>query len=223
MSIQIQRRGGTTAETAEFIGASREISIDTDKNIVVVHDGETAGGTPMAREDMDNVELTSITNIIGPIINDLTGFIFQGPLDSMAGFLLCDGSAISRTDYAGLFAVIGETFGVGDGTSTFNVPDYRDAFLRGMGDLSASDFATNQLSAAPNITGNSSSVSGYSGGGSGAISVSDTGTGYGHTNDWYERRLTIYFYASNSSSVYGRDSTTEVRPTNYAINFFIKY
>ena len=39
------------------------------------------------------------------------------------GFLLCDGSAVSRTTYAGLFAVIGTTFGSGDGNTTFNLPD----------------------------------------------------------------------------------------------------
>lgn len=39
------------------------------------------------------------------------------------GYLLCDGSAVSRTDYAALFAVIGTTYGAGDGSTTFNVPD----------------------------------------------------------------------------------------------------
>lgn len=39
------------------------------------------------------------------------------------GFLLCDGSAVSRTTYASLFDVLGETYGVGDGSTTFNVPD----------------------------------------------------------------------------------------------------
>lgn len=40
-----------------------------------------------------------------------------------AGFLLCDGSAVSRTTYSDLFDIIGTTFGQGDGSSTFNVPD----------------------------------------------------------------------------------------------------
>jgi hypothetical protein len=47
------------------------------------------------------------------------------------GWLLCDGSAVNRTTYAGLFAVIGINHGSGDGTSTFNLPDYRGRFLRG--------------------------------------------------------------------------------------------
>lgn len=41
------------------------------------------------------------------------------------GWLICGGQAISRTDFASLFAVIGTTYGAGDGTSTFNVPDLR--------------------------------------------------------------------------------------------------
>lgn len=40
-----------------------------------------------------------------------------------AGFLLCDGAAVSRTTYATLYAVIGDTFGAGDGETTFNLPD----------------------------------------------------------------------------------------------------
>lgn len=50
-----------------------------------------------------------------------------------SGWVLCDGSAISRTDYAPLFAIIGTTFGVGDGSTTFNVPDMRGATPVGVG------------------------------------------------------------------------------------------
>ncbi|MFN7341242.1 MAG: phage tail protein [Opitutia bacterium] len=48
-----------------------------------------------------------------------------------SGWLFCDGSAVSRTTYAALFLAIGTTHGVGDGATTFNLPDYRGAFLRG--------------------------------------------------------------------------------------------
>ena len=47
------------------------------------------------------------------------------------GWLECDGSAISRTTYADLFAKIGVTHGSGDGATTFNIPDYRGRFIRG--------------------------------------------------------------------------------------------
>jgi microcystin-dependent protein/two-component sensor histidine kinase len=50
-----------------------------------------------------------------------------------SGWLLCNGSAISRTTYSALFAVIGTTFGSGDGSTTFNLPDYRDRMPIGAG------------------------------------------------------------------------------------------
>lgn len=48
-------------------------------------------------------------------------------------YLLCNGQAVSRTDYPELFAIIGTSFGSGDGSTTFNVPDYRDKFVLGAG------------------------------------------------------------------------------------------
>lgn len=48
------------------------------------------------------------------------------------GYLPCNGAAISRTNYAYLFSVIGVTYGAGDGTTTFNVPDLRGEFIRGL-------------------------------------------------------------------------------------------
>lgn len=47
------------------------------------------------------------------------------------GWLECNGDAISRTVYSDLFSVIGTTFGVGDGSTTFNLPDLRGEFIRG--------------------------------------------------------------------------------------------
>ena len=47
------------------------------------------------------------------------------------GYFLCDGSAISRTTYAALFAVVGTTHGSGNGSTTFNIPDLRDRFVVG--------------------------------------------------------------------------------------------
>lgn len=50
-----------------------------------------------------------------------------------AGWVLCDGSAISRNVYANLFSAIGTTWGGGDGTNTFNVPNLVDKFILGAG------------------------------------------------------------------------------------------
>ena len=50
-----------------------------------------------------------------------------------AGFLLCSGAAVSRTTYANLYAAIGTTYGVGDGSTTFNLPNSYDRMLLGAG------------------------------------------------------------------------------------------
>jgi hypothetical protein len=66
------------------------------------------------------------------------------------GWLLCDGTAVSRTTYARLFAVVGVAHGAGDGSTTFNVPDYRGRFLRGVDGASGRDpDAANRLAMAP--------------------------------------------------------------------------
>ena len=51
-----------------------------------------------------------------------------------AGFLKANGAAISRTTYADLFAIVGTTYGAGDGSTTFKIPDLRGEFLRGWDD-----------------------------------------------------------------------------------------
>jgi microcystin-dependent protein len=56
-----------------------------------------------------------------------TGLIIPWTAASIpSGFLECDGTAVNRTTYADLFAIISTTYGVGDGTTTFNLPDLRD-------------------------------------------------------------------------------------------------
>jgi len=73
------------------------------------------------------------------------------------GFLECDGSTISRTAYAELFNNIGETFGGGDGSTTFRIPDLRGLFVRGWSNGATVDngrlFGTLQGDAIRNITG----------------------------------------------------------------------
>jgi microcystin-dependent protein len=80
------------------------------------------------------------------------------------GFLLCTGAAVSRTIYAALFAVIGTTFGAGDGTTTFNLPDFDNRLPIGAGDLYAV---------------------GATGGSKDAIVVSHTHTDSGHSHSTY--------------------------------------
>jgi len=58
-------------------------------------------------------------------------FLGTGRSSAPTGFLLCQGQAVSRTTYAVLFAAIGTTYGNGDGTTTFNLPDFRGSTLVG--------------------------------------------------------------------------------------------
>jgi len=57
MATQVQWRGGSTAEHATFTGAAREVTVDTQKQTLVLHDGSTAGGRPLLREDGSNAAL----------------------------------------------------------------------------------------------------------------------------------------------------------------------
>lgn len=72
------------------------------------------------------------TDIVAGGVNtgDIKGF---GGTASPAGWLLCDGSAVSRDDFSDLFSVIGTKFGAGNGTTTFNVPDGEGRMLVGSG------------------------------------------------------------------------------------------
>jgi len=71
----------------------------------------------------------------GAAVNSvMTGTIQMWPTTSApTGYLLCAGAAVSRTTYAALFAIIGTTFGSGDGSTTFNLPDTRRKVRVGKG------------------------------------------------------------------------------------------
>lgn len=128
------------------------------------------------------------------------------------GYLLCDGSVLSRATYADLFAVIGTTYGVGDGTTTFNLPDFTDGtFAEG-----AATAGTAKEAGLPNITGIISwrSVNGTE---SGAF-YQTSGYGVG----WYgDHQSRIGFNAALSSAIYGKSTT--VQPKSLTVRFLIKY
>ncbi len=133
-------------------------------------------------------------------------------------WLLCNGQAISRTTYADLFSVIGTKYGSGDGTTTFNVPDYRGKFLRGLGGNSANDMHITQNEGLPNITGGPMHVNSYgSSGTSGALTFTTTGASH---NDSGGTGFDMYFNAGNSNAIYG--ASTHVTPINQAVNYFIR-
>lgn len=153
-------------------------------------------------------------------IADITlpaGSLQSGPVTTMPGYLLCNGQAVSRTEYARLFAAIGTNFGAGDGSTTFNVPDYRGCFLRGLGGDSAADMYTKQPMGAPNITG---AFTNGQDGTSGAFYNTNARGRDGGYEDW-QTGWTTNLDASRVNSVYG--AANEIRPVNFAVNYFIKY
>ena len=142
------------------------------------------------------------------------------PVNGIEGYILCNGGIVSRNTYADLFAVIGTTYGEGDGATTFGLPDYTGKFLEG--GATAGIIHNPGL---PNITGNvvnkSDGNSTY-GGGTGALrATAATDQSYrddgGHSG--YPTRISID--ASLSSSVYGASST--VQPYSQTVVYYMKY
>jgi microcystin-dependent protein len=80
------------------------------------------------------VSQTEVSNIVAGILRGYIGEVIMWPLSTPpTGFILCDGSSLTRTGtYAALFSVLGTTFGSADG-SHFNVPDMTDRFVVGVG------------------------------------------------------------------------------------------
>ena len=72
------------------------------------------------RYDFDGANLTGIEGVNTGIV------VPWGSASIPSGFLECNGQAVSRSTYAALFAVVSTTYGIGDGTTTFNVPDLTD-------------------------------------------------------------------------------------------------
>jgi microcystin-dependent protein len=87
----------------------------------------------------DNSTKVATTAFVAASPAILTGSLLMWPTASApSGYLLCNGAAVSRTTYATLFGVIGTTFGSGDGSTTFNLPNYQDRMPIGVGTTAAS-------------------------------------------------------------------------------------
>lgn len=76
MAKQVQFRGGTTAQHSTFTGAVREVTVDTDKGTLVVHDGVTAGGFPL-RKEADSYTKTEVGTNFTPK-DPLSGAVYMG-------------------------------------------------------------------------------------------------------------------------------------------------
>ena len=121
MSTQVQFRRGTTGETAVFVGAVGEVTVDTTKQTCVVHDAAQVGGYPLLREDGSNSALSlgslsscalkfasdNDTGIISPGSNQIslvTGGVARLTIDSSGSITIPGNVSITgNLDVSGIF------------------------------------------------------------------------------------------------------------------------
>lgn len=157
------------------------------------------------------------------VARSMTGIVFPfAGANAPDGSLVCDGREVSRATYAALFGAIGTAWGAGNNSTTFNIPDLRDEFLRGASATRA--VGSKQGDAIRNITG--------FGGGIGGPSW-DNGwirddNGAGVSGPFYTRgQFRIGSDGGRSSACVGFDASrvvptaNENRPRNAAVNYCI--
>lgn len=148
-----------------------------------------------------------------------------------AGFLLCDGSEVSKTDYADLYAIIADTYGVATDTAKFKLPDLRDRFVQGAN----GNLGTTKEAGLPNITGEVGYIKSIGDGSywqginintgvfkssQQTVKISPTPTTAAESTSHSQPPSTIVFKASDSNSIYGNSDT--VQPPSVYLNFVIK-
>ena len=134
------------------------------------------------------------------------------------GWVLANGAAISRTTYANLFDKIGTTYGSGDGSTTFNIPDLRDRYIIGADTNALGAYIGEQL---PNIKGRLKTYNDTLFLPNNAFSIAysaETGIKLGGSGSY--RQLDISFDAHAANSIY--TDSGKVYPLSLALNFIIK-
>jgi len=117
---------GVTLKAPAGLAASYEVTLPT--------------AVPSATAAVTMTSAGVLSTVVGGWVP--TGVMLDfGGSAAPTGYLLCDGSAVSRSTYAALFAVIGTTFGAGDGSTTFAVPDFRRRVAVGSGGTSIGSLA----------------------------------------------------------------------------------
>ena len=178
--------------------------------------------TPIAEGDTvtDGTVTWTIRKIDSADVMPIGGILpFAGNDAVPAGYLLCDGAAVSRTMYPDLFSVIGTTYGAGDGSTTFNVPDYNTAKRFAQGDTVA---GTVKQAGLPNIVGTFALVQ------TGNVFDQPTGAFYGTgrtPNSMKGQEIATNrlagIDASRSNPIYG--ASTTVQPPALTTRYIIKY
>jgi microcystin-dependent protein len=147
------------------------------------------------------------------------------------GWLLCDGSAVSRTQYPALWVAIGTNCGAGNLYTTFNLPDMRGVFLRGVNGSRSDSFADPDTSSASrnNIfqggnTGNavgSYQADQFASHSHPQVVTANPGYGTGIRSDWTGDGATFGAYPEGVNT--GTAGGNETRPKNVYVNYIIKY
>jgi microcystin-dependent protein len=128
-----------------IVGLSTRASTGTTTGALVLSGGAGIAGnlnvggvisTPTLPTGTANTAVAT-TAFVQAIAIPTGGLMMWPVVTPPSGYLLCNGAAVSRTAYAALFAVIGTTFGVGDNSTTFNLPNYTDRLAVGAGGLYA--------------------------------------------------------------------------------------
>jgi microcystin-dependent protein len=171
--------------------------------------------------DISKIDMERINGLLDKLNTLLSpGDICYSLRTEKEGWLLCNGQAVSRTIYADLFAVISTKFGSGNGSTTFNVPNYSGKFLQMNTSKSIGDTIEAGL---PNITGEltyyrNNAPNNNKGAFSESKAISENYAGNTSTNGL---SVTPKFNASKSNSIYGKSNT--VQPPASIVNYFIKY
>ena len=182
--------------------------------------GVVNGVTPTAGDNSTKIATTEFVNA-KVSVGTPTGVVqaFAGSTTPQ-GWLLCDGSAVSRTNYAALYAVIGTTYGSGDGSTTFNLPNLVDKFVEG-----SVTAGTVKSAGLPNITGSINDEYGHFGDFNDATGVFYLGLidkkRFTRTADNNNASSVVYLDASRSSNIYGASNT--VQPPSVTMRYIIKY
>ena len=200
--------------------------------------------TPATGDIRFNTTLTQFEGYNGSGWGEIANGVPAGSVFTFAtttvpsGYLECNGAAVSRSTYASLFSSISTTWGVGDGSSTFNLPDLRGQFVRGWDNSAGVDsgrsFASSQSdqNKQHNHTASTTSLTGGIRKISEGFNVEGSATGvFTKTSDG-NNSVTgssstspvagVDFDGSHTHTI-ANDGGTEVRVKNYALMYVIKF
>lgn len=226
--ILIDAYGSTTIEGGS-VGITSASSFNTTSNSDTNIISTTGDVNLLSSNGAINIEANVSTylnapDIIIPATSSFT-FIPTGTIIMKItstvpdGYLYCNGQAVSRTTYARLFAEIGTTYGAGNGTTTFNIGDYRACFIRG-----AQAQTVGGITYTPNAVGTVQQDSVLAPNNRGYYNVDSGGGG---TNRQVRSRTNLAGdpndTGTSQTTNFARENTTENRPLNHALYYFVKY